>query len=223
MGKRYAAAAAELVELASPVLERLTGVMADCRPDLESICQILMHERGALVRPPAGARAGRDGRASRPSSRRPEAAHDRHGHERRITRRRGCDMARASTSFNFGANKAKKGKKTAAKKGKPRTGQRLATVRRRREEEVTRWPASASAPSRSAVPPPRTTTTTARGCRRRTASSWPPGAAGVAEAKAVLAHLPGPGESLHAVCTARMDLTDVIGRCWRRRAGATGC
>jgi hypothetical protein len=36
-------------------------------------------------------------------------------------------------------------------------------------------------------------------------------AAGVAEAKEVLAHLPGPGESLHAVCTARMDLTDVIG------------
>ena len=36
-------------------------------------------------------------------------------------------------------------------------------------------------------------------------------AAGIAEAKAVLAHLPGPGESLHAVCTARMDLTDVIG------------
>ena len=36
-------------------------------------------------------------------------------------------------------------------------------------------------------------------------------AAGIAEAKAVLDHLPGPGESLHAVCTARMDLTDVIG------------
>ncbi len=36
-------------------------------------------------------------------------------------------------------------------------------------------------------------------------------AAGIAEAKAVLEHLPGPGESLHAVCTARMDLTDVIG------------
>jgi hypothetical protein len=36
-------------------------------------------------------------------------------------------------------------------------------------------------------------------------------AAGIAEAKAVLAHLPGPGESLHALCTARMDLTDVIG------------
>ena len=36
-------------------------------------------------------------------------------------------------------------------------------------------------------------------------------AAGIAEAKAVLEHLPGPGESLHALCTARMDLTDVIG------------
>jgi hypothetical protein len=36
-------------------------------------------------------------------------------------------------------------------------------------------------------------------------------AAGIAEAKAVLNHLPAPGESLHALCTARMDLTDVIG------------
>ncbi|HEY7311889.1 MAG TPA: hypothetical protein VH643_21170 [Gemmataceae bacterium] len=36
-------------------------------------------------------------------------------------------------------------------------------------------------------------------------------AAGIAEAKAVLERLPAPGESLHAVCTARMDLTDVIG------------
>jgi hypothetical protein len=35
-------------------------------------------------------------------------------------------------------------------------------------------------------------------------------AAGVAEAKAVLEHLPGPGEGLHAVCTARLDLTDVL-------------
>jgi hypothetical protein len=47
-------------------------------------------------------------------------------------------------------------------------------------------------------------------------------AAGIAEAKAALEHLPGPGESLHALCTARMDLTDVInallekfGRCDR--------
>jgi hypothetical protein len=36
-------------------------------------------------------------------------------------------------------------------------------------------------------------------------------AAGIAEAKAVLDHLPGPGESLHALCTARMDLTDIVG------------
>src|SRR5262249_6537397 len=36
-------------------------------------------------------------------------------------------------------------------------------------------------------------------------------AAGLAEARDVLAHLPGPGESLHAVCTARMDLSDVVG------------
>ena len=35
-------------------------------------------------------------------------------------------------------------------------------------------------------------------------------AAGIAEAKAILNHLPGSGESIHAICTARMDLTDVI-------------
>jgi hypothetical protein len=35
-------------------------------------------------------------------------------------------------------------------------------------------------------------------------------AAGIAEAKETLAHLPALGESLHALCTARMDLTDVI-------------
>jgi hypothetical protein len=47
-------------------------------------------------------------------------------------------------------------------------------------------------------------------------------AAGIREAKEALAYLPGPGESLHALCTARMDLTDVInallekfGRCDR--------
>jgi hypothetical protein len=47
-------------------------------------------------------------------------------------------------------------------------------------------------------------------------------AAGIAEARAVLANLPGECESLHCVCTARMDLTDVInalveklGRCER--------
>jgi hypothetical protein len=36
-------------------------------------------------------------------------------------------------------------------------------------------------------------------------------AAGLAEARGVLDHLPAPRESLHAVCTVRMDLTDVIG------------
>ena len=46
-------------------------------------------------------------------------------------------------------------------------------------------------------------------------------AAGIAEAKAVLDHLPGPGESLHALCTARMDLTDVIGSLLERQGGAT--
>jgi hypothetical protein len=54
-------------------------------------------------------------------------------------------------------------------------------------------------------------------------------AAGIAEAQAVLAHLPEPGESLHAICTARMDLTDVIGalleklgRCDRMRIATLG-
>ncbi len=54
-------------------------------------------------------------------------------------------------------------------------------------------------------------------------------AAGIAEAKAVLAHLPAPGESLHALCTARMDLTDVInallerlGRCDRLHVATLG-
>jgi hypothetical protein len=36
-------------------------------------------------------------------------------------------------------------------------------------------------------------------------------AAGIAEAKAILQHLPDEGESLHAVHTARMDLAGVIG------------
>jgi hypothetical protein len=47
-------------------------------------------------------------------------------------------------------------------------------------------------------------------------------AAGIREASETLAHLPAAGESLHALCTARMDLTDVInalleqrGRCDR--------
>lgn len=54
-------------------------------------------------------------------------------------------------------------------------------------------------------------------------------AAGVAEAKAVLEHLPGSGESLHAVVTSRLDLTDVlnallerIGRCERMRIATLG-
>ncbi|MBI1913551.1 MAG: hypothetical protein HYS12_02165 [Planctomycetes bacterium] len=54
-------------------------------------------------------------------------------------------------------------------------------------------------------------------------------AAGIAEAKAVLDQLPGPGEGLHALCTARMDLTDVInallerlGRCERLVIGTLG-
>ncbi len=54
-------------------------------------------------------------------------------------------------------------------------------------------------------------------------------AAGIAEAKAVLEHLPAPGESLHAVVTARLDLTDVInailekiGRCDRMMVATLG-
>ncbi|HEX5269362.1 MAG TPA: hypothetical protein VFW33_02690 [Gemmataceae bacterium] len=54
-------------------------------------------------------------------------------------------------------------------------------------------------------------------------------AAGIAEAKDVLAHLPGPGESLHALCTTRMDLTDVVnallerlGRCERLHVATLG-
>jgi hypothetical protein len=35
-------------------------------------------------------------------------------------------------------------------------------------------------------------------------------AAGIAEAREVLKNLPGPGESLHVVATARMDLADVL-------------
>src|SRR5262249_18021198 len=53
--------------------------------------------------------------------------------------------------------------------------------------------------------------------------------AGIAEARAVLDHLPGPGESLHALCTARRDLTDIIGalcdklgRCDRLVIGTLG-
>jgi hypothetical protein len=53
--------------------------------------------------------------------------------------------------------------------------------------------------------------------------------AGIREAKAVLEHLPGPGESLHAIVTARMDLTDVVtallesaGPCERVRIATLG-
>jgi hypothetical protein len=53
--------------------------------------------------------------------------------------------------------------------------------------------------------------------------------AGIAEARAVLDHLPALSESLHALCTARMDLTDVIGalldklgRCDRLVIGTLG-
>jgi hypothetical protein len=54
-------------------------------------------------------------------------------------------------------------------------------------------------------------------------------AAGIAEAKAVLEHLPGPGESLHAITTSRMDLTDVLnallgklGRCEQMAIASLG-
>jgi hypothetical protein len=36
-------------------------------------------------------------------------------------------------------------------------------------------------------------------------------AAGIREAKAVLEHLPQPGESLHALVSSRMDLADILG------------
>jgi hypothetical protein len=54
-------------------------------------------------------------------------------------------------------------------------------------------------------------------------------AAGIAEAKETLAHLPGPGESLHAIMTARLDMTDVLnalleklGRCTAARIATLG-
>jgi hypothetical protein len=53
--------------------------------------------------------------------------------------------------------------------------------------------------------------------------------AGIAEAKAILEVLPVPGESLHAVVTARLDLSDVIGalldqlgRCEQMRIATLG-
>jgi hypothetical protein len=54
-------------------------------------------------------------------------------------------------------------------------------------------------------------------------------AAGIAEAKAVLDHLPGPGESTHLLFTARMDLSDAVnalleklGRCERMAVATLG-
>lgn len=54
-------------------------------------------------------------------------------------------------------------------------------------------------------------------------------AAGIAEAAAVLELVPGPGESLHAVMTARLDMTDVVnallgklGRCDRLAVATLG-
>jgi hypothetical protein len=54
-------------------------------------------------------------------------------------------------------------------------------------------------------------------------------AAGIAEAADTLAQLPGPGESLHAVMTARLDMTDVLnalleklGRCDTARVATLG-
>lgn len=47
-------------------------------------------------------------------------------------------------------------------------------------------------------------------------------AAGIAEAKAVLEHLPAPGESLHAVVTARLDLTDASNALLERLGGCEG-
>src|SRR6266566_2701175 len=53
--------------------------------------------------------------------------------------------------------------------------------------------------------------------------------AGIAEAAETLAHLPGPGESLHAIMTARLDMTDVLnalldklGRCDRALVATLG-
>src|SRR6516165_8111802 len=54
-------------------------------------------------------------------------------------------------------------------------------------------------------------------------------AAGIREAADTLALLPGPGESLHAVMTARLDMTDVVnallgklGRCDTARIATLG-
>lgn len=52
---------------------------------------------------------------------------------------------------------------------------------------------------------------------------------GIKEAKSVVAIIPAPGESVHAICTARMDLTDVLnalfdrlGRCDRMYVATLG-
>jgi hypothetical protein len=54
-------------------------------------------------------------------------------------------------------------------------------------------------------------------------------AAGIREAAEALARLPGPGESLHAIMTARLDMTDVLnalleklGRCTAARIATLG-
>lgn len=54
-------------------------------------------------------------------------------------------------------------------------------------------------------------------------------AAGISEAADTLAHLPGPGESLHALMTARLDMSDVLnalldkmGRCDAARIATLG-
>src|SRR3954466_11274080 len=53
--------------------------------------------------------------------------------------------------------------------------------------------------------------------------------AGIREARAVLEHLPGPGESLHAIVTERLDLSDGLtallesaGPCERMRIATLG-
>src|SRR5579883_1877763 len=54
-------------------------------------------------------------------------------------------------------------------------------------------------------------------------------AAGIAEAAETLKHLPGPGEALHCLMTARLDMTDVVnaildrlGRCEAVRIATLG-
>src|SRR5262249_57471760 len=47
-------------------------------------------------------------------------------------------------------------------------------------------------------------------------------AAGIAEARETLALLPGPGESLHAVMTARLDMIDVLNALLDKLGGCEG-